>query len=236
MKTKQSSQPETNQRDMLQSGHQAENLLVELFISTHCAHCAAMLQIMTTMVKQGDIDRLEIINLEKLPEVAVSNGVRSVPVLKIGAQLYEGRLTASEVNEYINRASQADSLQAYFSDNLSHGDIQRVLDTLHKQPDSVKALSALMDDADAKINIRLGIGVIFETIAKTPLMKTALPALQAYLNHQDARVRADACYYLSLTEDRRWLPILEKCLQDENADVREIAQDGIGSIVGASGN
>ncbi|MFA5082687.1 MAG: HEAT repeat domain-containing protein, partial [Hydrogenophilaceae bacterium] len=45
--------------------------------------------------------------------------------------------------------------------------------------------------------------------------------------HGDARVRADACHYLSLTRSAEARAYLTHCLQDEDDVVREIATESL---------
>jgi len=57
-----------------------------------------------------------------------------------------------------------------------------------------------------------------------------IPRLIDYLSDDDARVRGDACHYLSLTRDPAYIPHIEKLLSDESEEVREIAQDSLDEL------
>jgi HEAT repeat protein len=84
-----------------------------------------------------------------------------------------------------------------------------------------------MADPEAKINVRLGVGVIIEDMAESEEFKVVVPRLIKYMSSEDARIRSDACHYLSLTRDRSCIPAIEKLLSDESEEVREIAQESL---------
>ncbi len=203
---------------------------VTLLITRQCSHCAAVLQLLTGMVKQAEIARLEIINLEQDASLADSLGVRSVPWIKIGERVFEGALSAGELRYWIENAQSMEAETAYLGELLQAGKVDQVLQRIEAQSDRVMALVPLMDDADAKINLRLGIGVVFEHFAGTAVLQNTVSALAERLRHRDARVRGDACYYLALTRRADVVPLLRACLDDDHADVREAAQDGLDEL------
>lgn len=200
---------------------------VLLLISTHCAHCSAALQALTAMVKQGDITRLEIVNLEQDPDLGEKMGVRSVPWMRIGEFVFEGAQTPGEIKHWVRQAGSKSGEKKYLEELLISGGVNEVIQYIRNNPDAIKVVASLMADADAKINLKLGIGVVFEEFATDPVVEHALPLLKHYLKDDDARIRGDACHYLSLTGDKTYIPLLEACLEDDSEDVREIAQDGL---------
>jgi HEAT repeat protein len=88
-----------------------------------------------------------------------------------------------------------------------------------------------MADPEAKINVRLGVGVIIEEMAESDAFKVVVPRLIEYLSSKDARIRGDASHYLSLIKDRSVIPLIEKLLTDESEEVREIAQDSLDDLL-----
>jgi HEAT repeat protein len=54
--------------------------------------------------------------------------------------------------------------------------------------------------------------------------------LGALTRHADARVRADACHLLSLTQAGEAGTWLQACLQDADAEVREIAAESLQTL------
>jgi len=203
---------------------------VLLLTSSHCVHCTAVMQVVTAMVKQGDIAALKIINLEKRPELAQQLGVRSVPWLKIGEFVFEGELSAIEIKHWIDEAGAQQGEKVYLSGMLIEGKVDKVIDYIKQTPDALQTVAEFMLDADAKINLKLGVGVIFEEFAMDSLIDGVIEQLLEYINHEDARVRGDACHYLSLTGRKAFIPVFENCLLDNDADVRAIAQESLDDL------
>lgn len=110
---------------------------------------------------------------------------------------------------------------------LMDGGMAQVQAEVAAEPGLLAELLPVVGNPEASINVRLGASVIFERHAREPALRALLPRLGALAGHADARVRADACFYLGLTGEagaRQWL---EPRLNDESADVREIAADAI---------
>lgn len=108
---------------------------------------------------------------------------------------------------------------------LMDGGMAQVQAEVAAEPGLLAELLPIVGNPEASINVRLGASVIFERHAREPALRALLPRLGALAGHDDARVRADACFYLGLTGEagaRQWL---EPRLEDESADVREIAAD-----------
>jgi HEAT repeat protein len=82
--------------------------------------------------------------------------------------------------------------------------------------------------------VRLGAGVIIEDMAESDAFKVVIPRLVDALSDKDARVRGDACHYLSLTKDAQYLPLIEPLLSDTSDEVKEIAQDSIEDLKAAN--
>lgn len=209
---------------------------VLLLISTQCSHCASVMQILSQMLKQGKLARLEIINLEREPNLAKEMKVRSVPWIKIGDRVFEGALSAEEIHRWVEAENKLEADLDYVTQMLLDGSMKQVVSYIEDKPERLKVIVQLMNDADAKINIRLGIGVVLESFAMDDAMATVLPTLITYLKHDDARVRADACHYLSLTGKPDLISVIEPCLDDVDAEVREIAEESIGELKNSLSN
>ena len=204
---------------------------VLMLMSSHCTFCGPIKIILSDLKEQGRIAELKIINIEENPELAAELGVRSVPWLQIGPFELQGSRTRKELEMWLQRASSFGGVSEYFSEVLAEGKIDYANKLIRRHPESLENIIDLMADADAKINVRLGVGVIIEELAESDVFKTVTPQLIKYLSHADARVRGDACHYLSLTKDRAYLGNIEKLLSDESAEVREIAQDSLDDLV-----
>ena len=203
---------------------------VMMLMGQHCTFCGPMMQILSDLMKAGQLTELRIINIEKQPELAQKLGVRSVPWLQIGPFELAGARSKQEISEWLERASSFDGISEYLEEVLAEGNISFANRLIDRYPQALENVIDLMADADAKINVRLGVGVIIEERAASEEFKAVIPRLLDYLSDDDARVRGDACHYLSLTNDRSYIPQIQALLQDESDEVREIAQDSLDEL------
>ncbi len=198
-----------------------------LFLSSHCPHCAALLTALADLVKRGVIGRMEAVNLEILPQAGAALGVRGVPWLRLGPFTLLGAHTREELEIWAGRAASPEGMADAFHDLLKTGGLPQVLQLVAEDTARLAALLPIVGNPEASINVRLGAGVVFEDHAGSPALWALIPALGTLTGHADARVRADACHYLGLSGSPDARPWLEKRLEDANADVREIARDGL---------
>ncbi|MDA8127982.1 MAG: HEAT repeat domain-containing protein [Betaproteobacteria bacterium] len=205
-----------------------------LLLSTHCPHCPAVLASLADLVKQGTVGRLEAVNLEQHPEVAQALGVRTVPWLRLGRIELAGVYGKAELAEWAAKADSTAGVADWFHMLLKEGGLPRVQAAIEADPALLAAVLPIVGNVEASLNVRLGAGVLFETFAGTDALRALLPALGKLSQDADARVRADACHYLGLTGDAAARPWLEPRLDDEDADVREIAAESLQSISGST--
>ncbi len=201
-----------------------------LLISTHCPHCPAMLAALADLVKQGAIGRLEAVNLEQHPEAGQALGVRSVPWLRIGRIELAGAHSQAELAEWAAKADSEAGMADWFHLLLKEGQLPRAQEMIEADPALLAAVLPIVGNVEASLNVRLGAGVLLENFAGTEALRALLPRLAELSQHEDARVRADACHYLGLTGDAAARPWLEACTKDEDADVREIAAESLQGI------
>ena len=201
-----------------------------LLISTHCPHCPAMLAALADLVKQGAIGRLEAVNLEQHPEAGQALGVRSVPWLRIGRIELAGAHSQAELAEWAAKADSEAGLADWFHLLLKEGQLPRAQEMIESDPALLAAVLPIVGNVEASLNVRLGAGVLLENFAGTEALRALLPRLAELSQHEDARVRADACHYLGLTGDAAARPWLEARTTDEDADVREIAAESLQAI------
>ena len=198
-----------------------------MLLGTHCPHCPTVLASLSELVKQGVISKLEVVNLEQKPEVAEALGVRSVPWVKIGPFELAGLHSKAELQSWAEQAGSEQGMTQYFEQLLGEGEVKRVLAMIARDHGLLHALIGLVSDADAKINARLGAGVIMEEYEGTSELLRLIPELGALTRHDDARVRSDAAHYLSLTHDPSVSKYIQPLLSDEHAEVREVAEDSL---------
>lgn len=198
-----------------------------LLIATGCAHCPAVLEGLAQLLKQGRIGRLEIVNIVEHPEAAQAVGTRSVPWTRIGPFELEGLLSPAELRQWTDRARQGEGVADYFSHLLETQRPHQVEAFLQRQPDSLPALLGLLESEQTPMAVKIGIGVVLEALQGSELLNRALPELIKLASSPQANLRADAAHYLGLTLNSDASPMLRELLQDEHADVREIAADAL---------
>lgn len=204
---------------------------VLMLMGTQCTFCGPMMQMLIELMKTGLLAELRVVNIETSPELAQQHGVRSVPWLQIGPFELAGSRSKKELQLWIERASSFEGLSEYLEEVLSEGKIDYANKLIQRYPQALENVIDLMADPQAKINVRLGVGVIIEDMAVSEEFKAVIPRLIEYLSNDDARIRGDACHYLSLTKDVSYVPAIKKLLSDENEEVREIAQDSLDELV-----
>lgn len=206
----------------------------QLLLSSRCPHCNAMLDDMTELVKQGWLGRLDVVNVEARAELARDLGVRTVPWVRIGPFALSGARRRGELLDWIERVGRPEGMADYFHSLLRDGHLAQVLDVVRRHPETMAALLPIVANPEASINVRIGAGVVFEEFAGQPPLQALLERLGELTAHPDARVRADACHYLGLTGSPQAIAYLERCRQDDDGMVREIALDSLQAIQGAA--
>lgn len=201
-----------------------------LLISTHCPHCPAMLAALADLLKQGAIGRLEAVNLEQHPDGGQALNVRSVPWVRIGRIELAGVHSKTELAEWAAKAQSEAGLADWFHLLLKEGQLPRVQAVIEASPDLLGTVLPIVGNADASINVRLGAGVLLENFAGSDALRALTARLGELSQHDDARIRADACHYLGLTGDAASRLWLEPRLADADADVREIAAESLHAL------
>ncbi len=201
-----------------------------LLLSTHCPHCPTVLAGLAELVKQGTIGRLEVVNLEQHPEVARQYGVRSVPWVRIGPLQLTGLHSQAELAEWARKAASPEGLRDWIVERMTGGDVQAVVDAVRRDPAVLDAVIDLLADPDAEITARIGIGVVMEELEGSELLRSRIDRLGELTRHEHPAVRTDACHYLSLSHDPAARPWLERCLQDADPGVREVAEEGLAAL------
>jgi hypothetical protein len=203
-----------------------------LLLSTHCPHCPAVLAALADLVKQGALGRLEVVNLEQRPEVGQALGVRTVPWLRLGRIELAGAHGKAELAEWAGKADSEAGIADWFHLLLKEGQLPRVQAAIDADPALLAAVLPIVGNVDASLNVRLGAGVLLEAFAGRDALRALLPRLSDLSRHADARVRADACHYLGLSGDAAARSWLAAHLDDDDADVREIAAESLAALAG----
>ena len=165
---------------------------VLMLMGSQCTYCGPMMQILTELMKAGQLAELRIVNIEENSKLAVQLGVRTVPWLQIGPFELQGARSKQELLLWLQRASSFEGLSEYLEEVLSEGNIDFANKLLKRHPEALENVLELMADPEAKINVRLGVGVIIENMAESEEFKVVIPRLIEYMSSEDARIRGDA--------------------------------------------
>ncbi len=198
-----------------------------LLIGPNCPYCATMMQLFNEIIKQGQLGKLEIINIEVQPELAVDLGVRSVPWLRIGGFEFEGILDQAEIVHWIKQVGETNGMANYFEYLLGKAQLAKALNIINSHPIYLQDLLILVEDTERRIDVRLGVGAVFEELQNSGLLYDLVEKLALLTRNPVASVRADAAHYLSLTQNQQAIPHLQALLHDANAEVRDIAAESI---------
>lgn len=197
-----------------------------LLITPGCPHCPKMVETLAQMVKDSDIGELQIINLAVHSDRAAEFGTRSVPWVRIGNLEFEGVHSAAELRNWASTAGTAEGIAAWCDVQLAAGQLGRVEARAQRDPLWLAALLDLLGNDQTSLQVRLGASAILEG-ADAALLAGYGPRLAEQTRHADHRVRADACHLLSLIDNELSRQTLKSCLEDPDADVREIAAESL---------
>jgi hypothetical protein len=198
-----------------------------LFTAPGCPHCPGMKQVLSRLLDEGMIGSLELADASVETERAQRLGVQSVPWLRLGSLEFAGQMTPDELRRWARLASTPEGLGAYFFEMLKTGRRAQVEAMIREDPQRSVALAALMDDPEASMAVRLGIGAVLEELQGTGTTEPMVPKLAEILKDPDPRGRADAAHFLSLIGGEAARAHLRACLDDADAEVREIAEEAL---------
>ncbi len=201
-----------------------------MLLTSSCPHCPAVLSGLSSLVKSGQISELRIINIEKNPDAAEQFNTRTVPWLQLKFPLghfeFEGLHSETELKQWCLNSETLKGISQYCLMLLDQGKINNLTKIISHNPSWLHATLLLVEDEDTSLTIRVGISAIFESLDANQF-ESIYDALIMMTQNKLARIRSDACFYLSLTKNPAAIATLQKCLKDENHEVKEIAADAI---------
>ena len=201
-----------------------------LLIGPGCPHCASLMDVLAKMVKQGDVAKLEIANVAVLPETARNLGVRSVPWLRLGHIEFEGAHSEGEIKQWLQRMQSTEGMSVYFKQLLSQGKLDKVIEMVAANADYLHALVLLASDPETDMKVQLGVAAVIEDLQGNDVLSEIVDDLGKMATSANAKIRADAVHFLSLTPTSNALPYLQTLATDDNEEVREIAAEALAEI------
>ena len=204
-----------------------------LYIGTGCAHCQTVLDGLARLVKEGKLARLEIVNLSADPESAPST-VRTVPWIRIGDFQFDGLIPPEDLADWVGFAVAGEGRTAYYAHLLEHRRLEEVAAAVREHPSGLADLLSLLTNEGTSMATRIGVSAVIEELSGSKALRAVIPELEQLTLSEIHQTRADACYFLGLTGDRRVTPIVARLLDDEQPDVREIAMETL-ALLGEPG-
>ena len=198
-----------------------------LFTTPTCPHCPSVKAALNTLLQEGAIASLEIVDAATEIERAQALGVKSVPWFTLGALQFDGVLSLGALRLWAERAARADGIKDYFFEMLQSGQRAQVEQLIRRAPEHAAALGDLLLDRAASMAVRIGIGAVLEELQGAGLLDAMTPQLVQILQGSEPRNRADAAHYLSLIASPAARNALRNYLDDADAAVRDIAQEAL---------
>lgn len=201
-----------------------------LLIGPTCPHCSALLEVLSKLVKSGAIAQLNVINVAQRPEQARQLGVRSVPWLRLGEFELEGAYSEGEIEQWLERLRSAEGKSEYYQELLLAGKLDKVIAMTRADSNNLRALLPLVADSELSMKVQLGISAVLEELQGSGGLQEIVQAIGKLAENSSPRVRADAAHFLSLSESEQAVPYLQKLAKDDNAEVREIAEEALAEL------
>lgn len=196
-----------------------------LLIAPGCVHCPAVLESLATLIKQGKLGRLEVVDSSVHPEMAQALGVRSVPWTRIGDIELEGVHSPRELALWTQRAASPEGYGLYLNELLANGQLDRVSGLIRQAPRRLPILIGLLGSLKTPMAVRIGVGAVIEDLAGSDMLQSAVAPLRELLSAAEPQIRADACHYLGLCDNPEVVQAITPLLDDPNIEVREIARE-----------
>jgi hypothetical protein len=202
-----------------------------VYIGSGCPHCPAVVDGLTRLVKSGRLARLEVVNLS-VTGPAQADGVRSIPWTRIGPFELVGAISPGDLADWAERAATGEGWAAYYAHLLEQRRLDEAEGLVRQRPETLVDLLDLLGEADTPMALRIGISALLESLTGDPILAQAVPILTQLTLSELPQTRADACHYLGLAGDPAAIPAVRRLLDDDQADVAEIAAETL-ALLGA---
>ena len=201
-----------------------------LFISPGCPHCPSVLQALSDLVKESLIGRMTVVNVAVHPKLAEEHGVRAAPWLNLGPYTFTGAMSTPELRQWALSAYSPEGSVRYVEYLLKQGGYRQAAQFISEDTSRLMPLLSIVANPSANLEVRLGASALLESYAGKEALIDLLPHLSELARHEDYRVRADACHLLGMTGSFDARAPIASCLDDANAEVREIAADALAGL------
>jgi len=197
------------------------------FYAPGCVFCPQVHHVLEQLLAEQQLDSLDAINIAEDTRLAEQLGVRSVPWLKLNDIVLFGQHSEAELQRWVELSRQGTANEHFILEQLESGQLQPVEDLLARAPGVIQLFLKYLPDMSQSINVRLGISALLEGLQGTELLASIINDLGTLTQSEDVQVRADACHYLGLSQRTSARSFLQAALEDENHEVREIAEESL---------
>jgi hypothetical protein len=205
---------------------------LELFLHPACLNCPGALRAAAAVAAADPATCCCATDVSRLPEEAARRGVKTTPTTFLdGVPVALEALPADALARLVAGRGGAAHALAVLRAEVERGDAEAA--ARHLAVAGVAAgVVALYAEAD--LGLRTGLALALETaVEEDPAcLRPAVPALTALLASAHPTLRGDAADLLALAGDEAAIPALEALLDDENADVAELAAEAIERLQG----
>lgn len=182
---------------------------------------------MEQLLREGNIEELEIVDISQQPDLADKLAIKSVPWLEMGALTFIGEQSLQELREWAVKLAEPEAMVDYYQKLLAGGELDIAEQMLQRNPATLSSLLSLIVRDELPMQVRIGTVALFEGITDKILLQELIPVMSSRLAHQDYRIRVDIAYLLELSAAKEAIAPLTKLLQDENPEVREVAAEAL---------
>jgi len=121
-------------------------------------------------------------------------------------------------------------LEEMIADYMEKGFLDNIIDMFKYDKELHKVITKLI--RDERIRVRMGAIALIESLKEMGAenIEDIADSLLPLLEDENPVVRGDAAYSLGIIGFKKHIPFLRSLLNDENLNVREIAQDSVKDI------
>jgi len=121
-------------------------------------------------------------------------------------------------------------LKKMIADYMENGLLDNIIDMFKHDKSLYEYIGYLI--TDERIRVRIGATALIETLKKedSDNILKAVPSILPFLNDQNPVIRGDAAHLLGIIGNKDAIPFLEKIKNDNDANVRIIAEEAIEDI------
>jgi hypothetical protein len=197
---------------------------IRLFVMHGCQVCPQMERVFRTLLAQGDIAGLDVIDLGEEPQQAQKYAIRSVPYYLIGEVGFNGLKSAGEIKRLL-QLGESGGWQDRLSEDFRQGDLAQAERDIRQHPTAQRAMIALLESPQTELLVRIGLTAVIESLASEGALNVLEEAFIGLADSTDKRIATDALYYLQLQASAAAVKKLREVAQGDDSTLAAEARD-----------